>query len=122
MYLLSVADKADTVSVNCENSKWGAGVNLTSLRIILPEMSKANEIFINEPQCYGFIYDDLLLFQQLYNKCDTNKTVHYYVNIRYPSYIIDFLNVSSIIIMYYIIALILEKVGGCMTYNNILSS
>ncbi|XP_063442726.1 deleted in malignant brain tumors 1 protein-like [Mytilus trossulus] len=71
----SVADKADTVSVNCENSKWGAGVNLTSLRTILPEMSKANEIFINEPQCYGFIYDDLLLFQQLYNECDTNKTI-----------------------------------------------
>ncbi|CAC5384293.1 DMBT1 [Mytilus coruscus] len=71
----SVADVSDTVSVNCQNSKWGAGLNLTSLQILKPRLRTASKIFLNVPTCYGFIYDDLLLFQQLYDQCHSNKTI-----------------------------------------------
>lgn len=61
--------------MNCQNSKWGAGLNLTSLQILKPGLRTASKIFLNVPTCYGFIFDDLLLFQQLYDQCQSNKTV-----------------------------------------------
>ena len=75
-FFFLAADVKDVIGVNCENSRWGAGVNLTSLRVLQPHLSKANQIYLTSPNCYGFIYDDLLLFEQLYDECSSNKSVN----------------------------------------------
>jgi hypothetical protein len=64
----------DASSVNCEISRWGAALNITLLKMANLNINYS-DIFLSDPNCYGQIIGDKLMFNQLYGECGSTKNV-----------------------------------------------
>lgn len=65
----------DVLALNCEIDRWGASVNITLLQFANIAVNYS-DIYINDPNCYGKIVGDRLVFEQLYDECGTVKNVN----------------------------------------------
>ncbi|CAG2197845.1 unnamed protein product [Mytilus edulis] len=74
----SPLDFKDQLSLNCELSRWGAAINITLLHMANISVNYS-DIYMTDPDCFGKIVGDKLLFNQLYDECGSTKNVsHFY--------------------------------------------
>ncbi|VDI19381.1 Hypothetical predicted protein, partial [Mytilus galloprovincialis] len=72
-------DFKDLLSLNCEVNRWGAAINITLLKMANLQVNYS-DIYMTDPDCYGQIVGDKLLFNQLYSECGSTKNIsHFYI-------------------------------------------
>lgn len=71
-------DFKDQLSLNCELSRWGAAINITLLHMANISVNYS-DIYMTDPDCFGKIVGDKLLFNQLYDECGSTKNVCFFL-------------------------------------------
>ncbi|XP_052086629.1 scavenger receptor cysteine-rich domain superfamily protein-like [Mytilus californianus] len=72
-------DFKDLLSLNCEVNRWGAAINITLLKMANLQVNYS-DIYMMDPDCYGQIVGDTLLFNQPYSECGSTKNIsHFYI-------------------------------------------
>ncbi|CAC5370696.1 unnamed protein product [Mytilus coruscus] len=62
----------DLLSLNCEIDRWGAAINITLLRMTSMYVNYS-DIYLTNPDCFGQVIGDKLMFDQLYGECGSTK-------------------------------------------------
>ncbi|CAC5422430.1 Neurotrypsin [Mytilus coruscus] len=72
-------DFKDLLSLNCEVNRWGAAINITLLKMANLQVNYT-DVYMMDPDCYGQIVGDKLLFNKPYSECGSTKNIsHFYI-------------------------------------------
>lgn len=64
----------DLLSLNCEIDRWGGAINITLLHMTNMNVNYS-DIYMTNPDCFGQVIGDKLMFDQLYGECGSTKNV-----------------------------------------------